>query len=85
MTTMTNDDCMSWCCCLFIPSYDIGDTMTGVTCGAGKAYFSSGFYKGPCCFAIGVFLFHVIVFLFFEFGCSFCLIAWYLYIIYILH
>jgi len=51
-------------------AYGIGDIMTGVACGAGKAYPSgtpdctSGFYSGSCCLVICFFLFHVIVFSF---------------------
>jgi len=58
--------------------------MTGAECGARNAYpsgasgFTSGFHRGSCCPVICVSLFRVIV-LDFEFDCSFCLIAWYLY------
>jgi len=63
--------------------------MTVAACGAGNDYlsgvpdFTSGFHRGSCCPVICVSLFYVIVlFLDFEFDCSFCLISWYLYFIY---
>jgi len=67
------------------------NAVTGAVCGEGNAYtsgasdFTSGFQRGSCCPVICISLFHVSVFWILSFDCSFCLIAWYLYISYFIN
>jgi len=85
-----------YCCChenvSFLNWYDIGDIMTGAACEAGNAYpsgapdFISDFHRGSCCPVICVSLFHVMVLSSgFEFWCSFCFIAWYMFLYFLLY